>query len=62
MLWNAVFLIAGLLTLSSFGGLVGQGGVVLLIIAGALGLASTFVLAPLFLCLEIISEGSRALL
>ncbi len=42
-LWSAVFLVAGLLAYSSFGGLVGQGGVLLLIVAAALGLASTFV-------------------
>ncbi len=42
-LWSAVFLVAGLLAYSSFRGLVGEGGVVLLIIAAALGLASTFV-------------------
>lgn len=42
-LWSAVFLVAGLLAYSSFGGLVGQGGVILLMVAAALGLASTFV-------------------
>jgi hypothetical protein len=42
-LWSAVFLVAGLLAFSSFGGLVGEGGDVLLIIAAGLGLASTFV-------------------
>jgi hypothetical protein len=42
-LWSAVFLVAGLLAFSSFGGLVGQGGVVLLIVAAALGLTNTFV-------------------
>lgn len=42
-LWAAVFLVAGLLVFSSFSGLVGEGGVALLIIAAALGLASTFV-------------------
>lgn len=42
-LWSAAFLVAGLLALSRFGGLLGQGGVVLLIAAAALGLASTFV-------------------
>ncbi len=42
-LWSAVFLVAGLLVFSSFGGLIGEGGVVLMIIAAALGLASTFV-------------------
>ena len=42
-LWAAVFLVAGLLAWSSFSGLVGEGGIVLLIIAAALGLASTFV-------------------
>lgn len=42
-LWSAVFLAAGLLAYSSFGGLVGQGGIILLIVAAALGLASTFV-------------------
>jgi len=42
-LWSAVFLVAGLFAFSSFGGLVGEGGGVLLIIAAALGLASTFV-------------------
>ncbi len=41
-LWSAVFLVAGLLVFSSFSGLVGEGGVVLLILAAALGLASTF--------------------
>ncbi|MDG6898595.1 MAG: hypothetical protein JRN24_02545 [Nitrososphaerota archaeon] len=42
-LWSAVFLVAGLLAYSSFRGLVGQGGIVLLVVAAALGLASTFV-------------------
>ena len=42
-LWAAVFLVAGLLAWSSFGGLVGEGGIVLLIIAAALGLASPFI-------------------
>ena len=42
-LWSAVFLVAGLLAYSSFGGLVGEGGIILLIVAAALGLASTFV-------------------
>ncbi len=42
-LWSAIFLVAGLLAYSSFGGLVGQGGIILLIIAAALGLASTFI-------------------
>ncbi len=42
-LWSAVFLVAGLLVFSSFSGLVGEGGVVLLMLAAALGLASTFV-------------------
>ena len=42
-LWSAVFLVAGLLVFSSFRGLVGQGGAVLMIAAAALGLASTFV-------------------
>ena len=42
-LWSAIFLVAGLLAYSSFGGLVGEGGIILLIVAAALGLASTFV-------------------
>ncbi len=42
-LFSAVFIVAGLLLFSSFGGLVGQGGIVLMIIAALLGLASTFV-------------------
>ena len=42
-LWAAVFLLAGLLAWSSFRGLVGEGGIVFLVIAAALGLASTFV-------------------
>ncbi len=42
-LWSAVFLVAGLLVFSSFRGLVGEGGVVLLVAAAGLGLASTFV-------------------
>jgi hypothetical protein len=42
-LWSAVFLVAGLLAYSYFGGLTGEAGAVLLIVAGALGLASTFV-------------------
>ncbi len=42
-LWSAIFLVAGLLVYGSFGGLVGEGAVVVLIIAAALGLASTFV-------------------
>lgn len=42
-LWSAVFLVAGLLAFSSFGGIVGEGGAVLLIVAAGLGLASTFV-------------------
>jgi hypothetical protein len=42
-LWSAVFLVAGLLVFGSFGGLVGEGAVVVLIVAAALGLASTFV-------------------
>ena len=41
--WAAVFLAAGLLAFASFGGLIGQGGAVLLIVAAALGFASTFV-------------------
>ncbi len=42
-LWSAGFLVAGLVTYSSFGGLVGEGGVILLIAAAGLALASTFV-------------------
>lgn len=42
-LWSAALLVAGLLAYSSFGGLIGEGGIVLLIIAALLGLASTFV-------------------
>ena len=41
--WSAVFLAAGLLVFGSFGGLIGEGAVAVLIIAAALGLASTFV-------------------
>lgn len=42
-LWSAVFLVAGILTFSSFGGLVGEGGVLLMIISAGLGFTSTFV-------------------
>ena len=42
-LWSAVFLVAGVFTFSSFGGLVGEGGVLLMIASAGLGLASTFV-------------------
>ncbi len=42
-LWSAVFLAAGLLAYTSFGGLVGEGGAALLIVAAGLGLVSTFV-------------------
>ncbi len=42
-LWSAVFIVAGVLLFSSFGGLVGRGGIVLMIVAALLGLASTFV-------------------
>ena len=42
-LWSVVFLVAGLLVFSSFGGLIGQVGVIAMIVAAALGLASTFV-------------------
>ncbi len=42
-LWSAVFLVAGLLVFSNFNGLVGEVGIVLLMLAAALGLASTFV-------------------
>ena len=42
-LFAAAFLAAGVLTYSSFGGLIGEGGVVLMVAAAALGLASTFV-------------------
>ena len=42
-MWSVVFLAAGLLAISSFSGVVGQGGAVVMIIAAALGLASTFV-------------------
>jgi hypothetical protein len=42
-LWSAVFLAAGVLAFTSFRGIVGEGGVVLLIVAAGLGLASTFV-------------------
>ena len=42
-LWSVVFLAAGLLAFSTFGGVVGQGGAVAMVVAAALGLASTFV-------------------
>ena len=42
-LWSVVFLAAGLLAFSSFGGIVGQGGAVAMVVAAARGLASTFV-------------------
>ena len=42
-LWSVVFLAAGLLAFSNFGGILGQGGVVAMVVAAALGLASTFV-------------------
>lgn len=42
-LWSAVFLVGGILAYSSFSGLVGEGGIILLILAAALGLVSTFV-------------------
>ena len=42
-LWGAVFVVAGLLAFSYVGGPVGQVGIVALIVAAALGLASTFV-------------------
>lgn len=42
-LWSGVFLVAGLLTFSSFRGVVGEGGIVLFVVAAAVGLASTFV-------------------
>ena len=41
-LWSVVFLAAGLLAFSSFGGIVGQGGAVAMLVAAALGLSSTF--------------------
>lgn len=41
--WSALFLVAGLFAFSSFSGLVREGGIVLLMVAAALGLASTFV-------------------
>jgi hypothetical protein len=41
--WSAFFLVAGILAYSSFVGLVGEGGVVLMVAAAGLGLASTFV-------------------
>lgn len=40
-LWSAVFLVAGLIAYSSFQGIVGEGGVILMVAAAALGLAST---------------------
>ena len=42
-LWGAAFVVAGVLAYLSFGGLVGEGGAILLIVAAGLGLASTFV-------------------
>ncbi len=42
-LWSVIFLAAGLLAFSSFGGIVGEGGAVAMLVAAALGLASTFV-------------------
>ena len=42
-LWVPVFLVAGLLAFASFGGIVGQGGAILLVAAAGLGLASTIV-------------------
>jgi hypothetical protein len=41
--WAAVFMVAGLLAFTSFSGLLGQGGVILLIVSAAIGLASTFI-------------------
>lgn len=40
---SAAFLVAGILAYSSFGGLMGEGAIIVLVIAAALGLASTFV-------------------
>ena len=40
---SGLFLAAGILTFSSFAGLVGEGGVLLMILSAGLGLASTFV-------------------
>lgn len=42
-LWSAVFLVAGLLAFYSFGGIVGEGGAVLIIVAAGLGFATTLV-------------------
>jgi hypothetical protein len=42
-LWSGGFLVAGLFSYYSMEGLIAQGGAVLLVIAAALGLASTFV-------------------
>lgn len=42
-LWSAVFLAAGFLAFASFGGIIDEGGALLLVVAAALGFASTFV-------------------
>jgi hypothetical protein len=42
-IWSAAFLVVGLVAYSTVGGIVGEGGAVLLIIAAILGLLSSFI-------------------